>query len=832
MDFSELEAAEGLRWPWNAWPSSRSDAAALVVPLSVIYTPLMPLPDLPLLPYEPLSCSRCCATLNPYARVDYRSALWICPFCHDKNPFPRSHAGIADHNVPAELFPTHSTVEYLLPNKNPNPFTSPSSVLNSSFSSNTLFTSSTSSLLPSPVSAPPPMAVSAPTPAFVFVVDVCSPEEELRALKNEILHVVANLPENSLVGLVSFGSMVWVHDLGYTECSRVVLFSGDRELSSVKVDAQIFFRFLPWDNVELPVDPYAPSIGRYGMCLAASGREGEISKAFDEMKVEPRRVAGTRPGLSGGAAVAAVVDLLGAFLPASSFARICVVTIDLGTLDKGISVKRTRALTIRNHQSSSNEVEELHDSRTNFYQKLAQKLLERSLVFDLFACSLDQVGAAEMRFPIETSGGLLILAESFESEQFKKCLRHIFKHEETDRLDMKFDATIELVTTKEVKICGALGPCLSLRNQNSLVSEKEVGQGGTSSWKTSTLTSKTSIGFIFQVGGNLANEPGPVFFVQFKTRYRHGDGSIRLRATTASRRWVDRLRPQDVRTGFDQEAAATIMARVGVSRAEDYHARDVIRWLDKMLIRFTAKFGEYAPEHPSSFRLLPGFSLYPQFMYHLRRSQFIDILNYSPDETAFFRVALNREGVNGSLVMIQPALLRYGFDGPPSPALLDTSSVTPDVILLFDSYFHVVIHYGSKIAQWRKLGFDKDQRNENLWKLLEAAEMDAEELIEGRIPAPRLIRCDQHSSPGEVYAREVKPIGEHRRHAMWMDRSGYLTESLSSIVFYLHLQPLHLQSPNAMENAPSLQTHEERIKKRKEEPEEAHSRVDSGRRDG
>ncbi|KAK8923565.1 hypothetical protein KSP39_PZI019628 [Platanthera zijinensis] len=91
-------------------------------------------------------------------------------------------------------------------------------------------------MLPSPVSAPPAVAVSAPTPAFVFVVDVCSPEEELRALLNEILHVVANLPENSLVGLVSFGSMVWVHGLGYTACSRVVLFSGDRELSSVKLE--------------------------------------------------------------------------------------------------------------------------------------------------------------------------------------------------------------------------------------------------------------------------------------------------------------------------------------------------------------------------------------------------------------------------------------------------------------------------------------------------------------------------------------------------------------------------------------------------------------------
>lgn len=72
-------------------------------------------------------------------------------------------------------------------------------------------------------------------PAFVFVVDACTAEEELRALKNELLLVVEQLPENALVGLITFDSMVRVHDLGFSECSRVVLFHGDRELSSEQV---------------------------------------------------------------------------------------------------------------------------------------------------------------------------------------------------------------------------------------------------------------------------------------------------------------------------------------------------------------------------------------------------------------------------------------------------------------------------------------------------------------------------------------------------------------------------------------------------------------------
>jgi len=72
-------------------------------------------------------------------------------------------------------------------------------------------------------------------PAFVFLVDLCMAEDELRVLKNELLLIVSQLPENALVALVTFDSVVKVYDLGFAECTRVVLFPGDRELSSTQV---------------------------------------------------------------------------------------------------------------------------------------------------------------------------------------------------------------------------------------------------------------------------------------------------------------------------------------------------------------------------------------------------------------------------------------------------------------------------------------------------------------------------------------------------------------------------------------------------------------------
>lgn len=51
-------------------------------------------------------------------------------------------------------------------------------------------------------------------------------------------------------------------------------------------------------------------------------------------------------------------------------------------------------------------------------------------------------------------------------------------------------------------------------------------------------------------------------------------------------RWVDAsVNIQHIAAGFDQEAAAVLMARMAVFRAETDDGPDVLRWLDRMLIR-------------------------------------------------------------------------------------------------------------------------------------------------------------------------------------------------------------------------------------------------------
>lgn len=127
-------------------------------------------------------------------------------------------------------------------------------------------------------------------------------------------------------------------------------------------------------------------------------------------------------------------------------------------------------------------------------------------------------------------------------------------------------------------------------------------------------------------------------------------------------------------------------------------------------------------------------------MYHLRRSQFLQVFNNSPDETTFYRLVeiigemrpqtltillllrshmLMREDLTQSLIMIQPILYSYSFNGPPEPVLLDTSSIQPDRILLMDTFFQILIFHGETIAQWRALKYQDMPEYENFKQLLQ-----------------------------------------------------------------------------------------------------------------
>ncbi|KZV95805.1 hypothetical protein EXIGLDRAFT_459703 [Exidia glandulosa HHB12029] len=350
----------------------------------------------------------------------------------------------------------------------------------------------------------------------------------------------------------------------------------------------------------------------------------------------------------------------------------------------------------------------------------------------------------------------------------------MFAKGDDGHLQMGLNATFDVQCTKELKVSGLIGHAVSINKKSACVGETEIGIGGTSAWKVCALMPRTALAVYFEVvtpaGQSL--QPGTRGLIQFVTHYQHASGQMRLRVTTLARNFVDGTSPS-LSVSFDQEAAAALMARVAVFKAEIDDSPDVLRWLDRMLIRLCQKFADYRKEDPSSFRLSDNFSIYPQFMFHLRRSQFLQVFNNSPDETAFYRHVMNEEDVNNSLIMIQPTLMSYALDQPqPQPVLLDSMSVKPDVILLLDTFFHILIFHGETIAQWRKAGYHEQEGYENLKELLSLPVADAQDLLVDRFPIPRYIVCDQHGSQARFLTSKLNPSTTHMSQGMYGTSSG------------------------------------------------------------
>ncbi|KAJ0612397.1 putative protein transport protein Sec23 [Helianthus annuus] len=434
-----------------------------------------------------------------------------------------------------------------------------------------------------------------------------------------------------------------------------------------------------------------------------------------------------------------------------------------------------------------------------------------------------RVGVAEMKVVIERTGGLVVLAESFGHSVFKDSFRRVFeKGEESLGLAHKYvsscsvtngyifiliyqthhyflmiSGTLEINCSKDIKIQGIIGPCTSLDKKGPAVASTTIGQGNTTAWKLCGLDKDTCLTVFFDISSSDKDPSGnvnPQLYIQTVTSYQTADGQSKLRVTTVTRRWVESaVVSEELMQGFDQETAAVVMARLASYKMEIEDTFDATRWLDRNLIRLCSKFGDYRKDDPSSFSLNPCFSLFPQFMFNLRRSQFVQVFNNSPDETAYFRMMLNRESITNATVMIQPSLISYSFQSLPTPALLDVASISPDRILLLDSYFSIVIFHGMTIAQWRNLGYQNQPEHQAFAQLLQAPHDDAEVIIRERFPVPRLVVCDQHGSQARFLLAKLNPSATYNNEvAAGMD--VIFTDDVNLQVFFEHLQKLAVQS--------------------------------------
>lgn len=64
-------------------------------------------------------------------------------------------------------------------------------------------------------------------------------EEELGYARSELKRAIGLLPDNAMVGLVTFGTQAHVHELGFSDMSKVYVFRGNKEISKDQVLEQL-----------------------------------------------------------------------------------------------------------------------------------------------------------------------------------------------------------------------------------------------------------------------------------------------------------------------------------------------------------------------------------------------------------------------------------------------------------------------------------------------------------------------------------------------------------------------------------------------------------------
>ena len=662
-------------------------------------------------------------------------------------------------------------------------------------------------------------------PAFIYIMDACLQDEELNNLKDSIIQSLSFLPPTALVGLITYGTMVQVHELVPSDCPKAYVFKGTKDYDPAQV-ANLLGMGLPSATMSNtgamlgppgttnmnPTNTSGPASSRF--LLPVSECSFIIESILEDLTKDPwPKAADQRPARCTGVALSVAVSLLEKAIGKQG-GRVLLFSGGPATVGPGAVATRPYAETMRSHTDIQKDTAPLYQPACAFYKALAARCAASGHTVDFFGCSLDQVGLLELRPCITNTGGLCVLADSFEQSVFKESFTRYFKRWGDDapacdagHLQMGFGASLEVITSREYKISGAIGPCISLKSNSPNVSETEVGEGGTSTWSLGAIDPATSIGIYFDIAGGSGNTSGNNLgglgsaggvrrhHMQLITYYQHSNGRYRMRVTTTAGIWnSDPNNLTSMAASFDQEAAAVMMARIAVNRVESEDSAEILRWLDRSLIRLCSKFAEYRKDDPSSFRLAPSFTLFPQFMFHLRRSQFMRTFNSSPDEAVYARMVFLREDVASSLVMMQPALYSFSFQNPTaSPVLLDATSVRPDVILLLDTFFNVVVFHGETIASWREQGYAELPEHVAFRDLLQRPKEEAKLLMETRFPVPRFIVCDQHKSQARFLMARLNPSVTHNN----LDSTGaapIFTDDVSFNFFLEHLMKLAVQS--------------------------------------
>lgn len=489
------------------------------------------------------------------------------------------------------------------------------------------------------------------SPIFVLLIDVCTYDSSKHEfMKSGLLHTIGLIPDDALVAVVLFGSNISLVSFAEEEIPSVYLFSG-----KVAYSKEIYANLNIHDTRNFVVKK--------------SEKLQQILDLVNNLEMDPFPVMhGYKQIRCTGSALSLATSLIeGAFYESS--VKYLLFTQGPCTYGPG----KVSMLKISNLDEEVN----LDDAK-KFYSSLADKLNTAGHSIDLIIETFVDVGIVQMKNLVSATGGNIIKVQDFVQEIKTGSLSKIFESKD-GILKMGFNAEIQVITSPNLAYKATLGD------------GKAFGKG----WKVGSILPRSNISFLFENTPSANNND--FGYIQIITKYQRSDKKIVIKITSLSRMFSNDIKL--ISDGFDQEAACVFQARM-VCLKDYLIPNDAEIAIDKVLIKFVRRYGNFLKDSPSSVTLPASMSYFPNFMFFFRRSVLIQRDGISPDERAYYKILLFKLMIGDAIKLIKPSLISYHYQGNRFPVELDTKSLSPYNILVLDSFHNVLIWRGFYVADW------------------------------------------------------------------------------------------------------------------------------------
>lgn len=792
-----------VKFNWNVFPVTRLEESQMSTPLGCVYTPFNDSNVPPQTKGLPISCTTCQAFLNPFIKLDRKNGMWWCPFCQKRTYLPESinvpEIATSVEDWPIEMRETSTTIDYELPHD---------------------ITENTTTASPL---------------TYYFVIDRYqhSEEESLNKLLASIVSTIKNnIPLGSMIGIMTFNKSVQLHKISTketVEISRDDIPNCDKywKLFEKLVIEQLLNR-LGLTNTLSELNSNNLLRNNYVIELSENNMDSIINYILN---IKPTYTEKHKPSRSTGLAHYIYSIMFSQSRVKNFIGKVLFFTSGACTEFPGKIVDENSP--IRSHKDIYDLEAPFFPEASKFYtvlsyiangQSIAQSVEivksssskttqynidQASPVWSvsLYAGSLDQVGAYEMKPLVANTMGSFFLTETLGSYQIKDMITRAIGLSHHKAL-LEVSTSIGLKTSKLIFNGGYALPSSYHKSSkyNHLYHIKiddELGEfdsphakkAFTNRWKFNELKKDDTLSLFFKMESaksteDLSNGSITEIFIQFElkswdvvknkwvtrvTTIRKPTTLSYVKTSTGKKNHQSMiLKEHKFTLGFDQRVWTILLTRLLINKIDTnlgYSSFDeLVDLIDSTIVKLLHYFGgiSVANSHTQSsnpyyrlqtmYELNQKFKELPSLIYSLRKnSDLIKIFNSSPDETTYYHSWFLRMNMPLSIKVIEPVLINVADHITRLPLDSTCFDFAPaDSFLILDTGFTLTLYY--KCHNQNKLDLhpsDNDFMIENKesklpWNIIE-------QYISERQIVPKIVITQTNHSQARFLVSRLNP---------------------------------------------------------------------------